>query len=629
MTPFMSASMNPMSVTQARPLHYRLKPEDQLCLLHIPKTAGSTLTSIVDTNFHVNEIFPASTVGRFSPDELEQYKLFRDHFDYNIHRFFKKKPYYMTILRDPIDRAISLYEFWKRSRERNQPDNKPMSELLQDATLEGLTGFICHSDPQVRSRTSNRQVRQLAIGIGGLSTDPSAAFSDDELLAMAKKNLDDCLFVALTERFQDSVFLMAYVFGWYPIADYQSLRVASKRSRKEDIPQEDLRAIAQVNQLDIALYEYGCERFRRDYAQMLDDLRDAYGLPTQGECDRLLAGTATPEERLDFLVPPLEQHYERCYAEHPPAKPVKVYDFNCLQPLYGTGWHRRNGKKNGVIITDLPFRWTGPSPLSTMDVPLEPGEDLTLRIQIINAIAPDVLNSLTIRANGHTLQLSPLEKRNNSAILQGVIAKEWLDQGRPFTRLELEVNRTASPNSIDPDNPDTRLVGLAVHRIHIFPTAAAIATDQFTFFRFPDTDPLWTDIVEFLTPHIRDDERMAALGEFSKKFPKQFCSFIEPFYSIPQVNWVVIHKGEYQNLDPAALTWTLRTLKPVFANRVFVVFSNREDVPAISPLATHVLTLSGRIWTQRLEQMGILPPKARRAIARVAKAVLAPVRLGS
>lgn len=620
--------MNETSVTQARPLHYRLKPDDQLCLLHIPKTAGSTLTSIVDTNFHIDEIFPASTVGRFSPDELERYKLFRDHFDYNIHRFFKKKPYYMTILRDPIDRAISLYEFWKRSRERNQPDNKPMSGLLQKATLEGLAGFICHPDPQVRSRTSNRQVRQLAIGIGGLSTDPSADFSDDELLAMAKKNLDDCLFVAITERFQDSVFLLAYVFGWYPIADYQSLRVAAKRSRKEDIPQADLEAIAQVNHLDIALYEYGYERFQRDYAQMLNELRDAYGRPTASQCDRLLAGTATPEERLDFLVPPLEQHYERCYAENPPAEPVKVYDFNCLQPLHGTGWHRRNGKKNGVIISETPFRWTGPSALSTMDVPLEPGEDLTLRIQVINAIAPDVLDSLIIRVNGHPLQLSPLEKRTNSAILQGVIAKEWLNHSRPFSRLELEVNRTATPHSIDSRNSDMRLVALAVHRIHIFPTAAAIATDQFTYFKFPDTDPLWTEVVEFLNLYVQEDERIAALGEFSKKFPKQFCSFMEPFHKNPEVSWVVIHKGECQNLDSEALKWTVRTLKPVFANQVFVVFSKRDKVPAMSPLATHVLTLSGRIWTQRLEEMGLLTPKARRAIATVAKTVLASVRSG-
>ena len=625
----MSVPISDMSVSKIRPLYYRLKPEDQLCLLHIPKTAGSTLTSIVDSNFHINEIFPSSTVGRFSSDELERYKLFRDHFDYNIHRFFKKKPLYMTILRDPIERAISLYEFWKRSRERSKPDKKPMSNLLQGATLEGLEGFICHADPQVKSRTSNRQVRQLAIGIGGLSSDPSANFSDDELLAMAKKNLDDCLFVGLTERFQDSVFLMAYVFGWYPIADYQSLRVASKRSRKEDISQDVLDAIARVNQLDIALYEYGRERFQRDYSQMIDELRTTYGHPTQAEGDRLTADMASPEERIDLLLPPLEQHYERCYAKNPPDAPASVYDFNCLQPVYGSGWHRRNGKKNGAVVTDTPFRWTGPSSVSTMDLSLEAQEDLTLRIQIINAITPDVLDSLAIHANGHVLQLSPLEKRSTSAILQGVIEKEWLTSDRPFTRLEFIVNRTVSPHDITPSNSDTRLVGLAIHRIQIFPTKIGVDTDQFVYFKFPDTDPLWIEVADFLTTAIRDEERVAAMGEFSKKFPKQFCSFIEPFHDNPKVNWVIVHKGEYESIAPISLRWTMNTLKPVFANKVFVVFSRRADIPAINPWSTHVLTLSGRIWTQRLEEMGLLSHQARQALASTAKMVMKTLHIGT
>ncbi len=443
---------------------------------------------------------------------------------------------------------------------------------------------------------------------------------------MAKQNLDECLFVGLTERFQDSVFLMAYVFGWFPIADYQSLRVASKRSRKEDVPPNTLDAIAHANQLDLALYEYGRERFQRDYARMVHELHIAYGQPRKEECDRLLSETATPEECIDLVLSPLKLHYERCYAENPPEQPVKIYDFNCLQPIHGSGWHRRNGKKNGAVITDTPFRWTGPGAVSTMDLALQPGEDLVFRIHILNAIAPDVLNSLSIHVNGHPMPLSPLEKGTTSGIFQGVIAREWLQSDRPFTRLEFHVNRTATPNSINPENSDKRLVGLAVHRIQIFPVAIAIATHQFDYTAFPDDDSLWIEVVEFLTPRLQVNERLVAKVEFSKKFPRQFCSFIESFQKNPDVNWVIVHKGEYQAIDPVAFSWVMRTLKPVFANRVFVVFSKRSDVAAISFWSTHVLTLHGRIWTHRLTDMGFLSPKAKKTITALARVILAPLR---
>jgi hypothetical protein len=625
----MTVSTSDIPTTNDRPLHSPLKPEDQLCLLHIPKTAGSTLTSIVDANFHIDDIFPDNVIGRHSPDELEKYRFFRSHYDHQVQRFFKKPPYFITILRDPIDRAISLYEFWKRARIRNQPDDKPLSDLLKEATLGGLEAFTCYDDPQVRARTCNRQVRQLAIGVGGLGPDPSADFSDDELLAMAKKNIDDYLFVGLTERFQDSVFLLNYIFGWYPIANYQSLRVAAKRSRKEDLPKETLEAVSQVNQLDIALYEYGCERFQRDYDRMVRELQETYGLPTSSEGDRLIDGTATPEQRIDFLLPALEQHYERCYAKNPPLEPVSAYDFNCFQPIHGAGWHRRNGKNNGVIIRDTPFRWTGPGTVSTMDLPLKSEEDLTLRIDILNAIAPDVLDSLEIRVNGHGLRLTPLSKDPMSGIFYGVIHPAWLTSDRPFSRIEFIVNRTASPQSIDPTNKDTRLVGLAIHRVYIFPTREMLSPDRLPSVDFPEEDSCWQETADFLAQHIRDDEQMVARYEFSAKFPKQFTLPSEPFQHLSDLNWVVVHKGDYLSMHSESLEWAMKNLEPAFANTVFVVLTNRSDVPKISRWSSHVLALTQRVWGDRLDDQGLLSTTVQTSIINRVKSLLKSLGIGA
>lgn len=618
-----------MTTTQAKPLQYQLQQDDQLCLLHIPKTAGSTLTALMDTNFHVHEIFPGTCIGDCSPNELARYRLFRGHYDYHINRFFPKPLVFTTMLREPIERVISLYEFWKRDVERGGGvgDRRERSDDLRRASLEGLEGFVCHSDPWVRLRTCNRQTRQIAIGVGGIKTNPSEGIPDDELLDMAKQHLDECVFWGLTERFQESIFLMAYVFGWYPVADYQNLRVAKRKLRKDSVDSRVLQRLQEANQLDIALYDYAQARFQELYSQMLHELQSpqAPNSLTSSQVEQLETQQVTPQQRIDYLLPVLEAHYERRY-EKQQREPLESYDFNCLQPLHGTGWHRRNGKKNGVIITDTPFRWTGPSTVSTMDLPLDARDDRFIRIYIINAITPEVLDSLQVQINGHEVALTPLERRQRFAILQGVIEANWLAGDRPFSRIVFEVSQTLSPHSLDPSNSDMRDVGVALHRVQIFPVTAEAEGSEFDYYRFPNHDPNWTETAGFVETYLKPQERLMAVGEFSKRFPKQFCSFLDPLPNRTDIAWVIVHKGQYQDLDRQSLFYLLKHFKPVFANPVFVVFTRRGEIGSLRPWTKDVLTLTARIRLLQLEDQGIVSAALRQQLVKLAKILLKPLK---
>jgi hypothetical protein len=50
--------MTQMEKIEQKPIEYRLKDDDILYFLHIPKTAGTTLTTIIDNNFDLDSIFP-------------------------------------------------------------------------------------------------------------------------------------------------------------------------------------------------------------------------------------------------------------------------------------------------------------------------------------------------------------------------------------------------------------------------------------------------------------------------------------------------------------------------------------------------------------------------------------------
>lgn len=606
-------------------LEHRLQQEDQLCFLHIPKTAGSTFTAILDAQFHVDKIWCAA--DRLTPESANAFKLFRGHLDYDVYQQLGRKPIYLSMLRDPLKRVISLYKFWQRARERGGPDHAAFGSLLKDATISGLKGFVSHTDPAVSLTLSNRQARQIAANVGIRQyANSNADLSDADVLALAKQHVDEFALVGLTERFQESVLLLFYIFGWYPNIDYQSLRVAPRSFEADDLDPETVEIILERNQLDIELYHYAQERLNAQFAQMVMELYSSYGIDNQAASapsavsfsKSVSSIISTPSPALPTLLNWLENHYEARYAEQQHERQERI-DFDVLQPLSGRGWHRRNGRFNGLRCDGTPFRWTGPTPVSTIDLPLASNQDLTLWLHVVNAIAPDILDSLTFRVNDCPVALDFLVRRGNSAILQAMIPTTALQSDRPFTRLTFTVNRTLSLNSLNPENPDTRSVGLAIHRIQLFPVTDETQISSKILRPFPNQDENWAIAAEFVSQRIRPEERIVAPGEFYQRFPKQFCFYASPFAAKPNLSWFVLHKGYLETVHLASLWWALRNFKPVFQNQVFIIWSDRQDCSRYPLSLPETLTLFVKLGLISLENRKLISKKQRTRFVNVFK----------
>lgn len=111
-------------------------PNDHIVIVHIPKTAGTSLKESIAAKFDVNEIcfdyhqplakIPSlrkiqCLVSSVQTRRIEQHIIF-GHFlagkyaDFSKLLFCKRKGWtYITFLRDPLQRAISHYHFWKRT----------------------------------------------------------------------------------------------------------------------------------------------------------------------------------------------------------------------------------------------------------------------------------------------------------------------------------------------------------------------------------------------------------------------------------------------------------------------------------------------------------------------------------
>jgi hypothetical protein len=440
----------------------RLRDGDKLFFLHIHKTAGTSLTRFLEDHFDRDRISPFYYVEGPGLNELSRAGYFdylRGHIPYDlIAQVLDTPPFCVTILRNPTERFLSHFAQMRRnhakSRRPRQPfdlRNMELSELVQDSELVASTLGLNVQVFLVGGKLDLQKGKALRAGEGN-----QWRRGDGDALELARRRLDEFAFVGLSERFQESLFLLCYTFGWQPPLYLPRLNAALDRLRREDLSAQALDRIAEFNALDFKLYEHGKRVFEARYAQMTDGLLESYGDAAQAALPRPL-----PHEVVCEL---LERHYEQGLAEsHQPTQKLRV-DFD--QALPGRGWHQRETWPWPERDT---VRWTGPGTVSTLDLALAGGHDLRIRCRVAGAAAPDILPSLRLTANNELVRLYQRRPSRAGVVLEGWIPRRALEKRKGFTRLAFAVNRTARAGGADGGGDEQRQLGLAFSWFEILP----------------------------------------------------------------------------------------------------------------------------------------------------------------
>ncbi len=553
------------------PAQYHLQDSDVMYFSHIPKTAGMTFRTIVEDHFPEAETCPATLkaqIKTIAPEEFQKYRLFRGHLGHNDIAALVpgKRMVNVTVMREPVARVVSHYEYIRRM------PTDPFYEAVKEMTLEEFA----HKLPFGKLK-KNVQTYYIAK----LAQFDFDELSPPEILTLAHQGLNDAAFVGLVERFQDSLFLLSYIFGWRPIINTRRENAAKAKKGLEELPPEAIAAIRENSLLDIELYQSAKEIFEQRFDQMVQDLTEKY-------LDQVAPGLEVdlshPPE--DLLAKLLDRHYNQRYADlHlPPAKHV-LYRFD--QPLRGSGWQRR--ERAGDLGS---FRWMGPGTTATLDLPIAKQEatDWVVEFRLIrtNLVAPDVLKSFSLTANGEPIELYLLHSDQGSEFYQGLIPAAVVNNSdRIFTEFKFQVDRAASLQEVNPLDPDSRLLGLALNYVQVFPvqqrfekSGLAACFDA----------PVWKSAADFLRDRAQPEEAIAAPLIFRAALP---FSIDDPavLLSGKKPAWVVIHKNKIEQLGAVLTNLLANGFRPVFANEVFVIFSTRKDVKVIAYTSEHVKPL--------------------------------------
>ena len=402
-----------------------------LVFVHLPKTAGTSVADLLGTRFS-----PASTLAlRGMPDatvdallaDRGRYQFIHGHLPYDIRRSFTTTPFMFTIVRNPIERAISAYSYL-RQRSTMAAGEPSVSQSRDTAvSLAGRLSLADFARTDLAARhTGNRQVLMMSEAYHphyfDRRTDTTAALTQHDL-DRACEHLAECDSFGLTEQLDTTVELLSYALGTELLGTVGRANATAGRTATDELDADTLDVLREHTQLDHALYRSASELLELRRRDMLRDLLS----------QRAASGSS---------------------AGRPPPTDCTFDD-----AIPGDGWYAPERAGDGYMS------WTGPAATSWLGLsaPVHAG-NIELEVRVVHALIHEQLHDVALLVNGHRLSPQVVALPDSHQLSAPV--PHWMLRpvGEP-NRVEIVVPFVVRPCDVSATNLDSRSLGLAISRV--------------------------------------------------------------------------------------------------------------------------------------------------------------------
>jgi hypothetical protein len=226
--------------------------------MHVPKTGGNSVFHVITTNLPSLTICPSPRLGVWNYiSDTPHYDLYAGHFDYDFFNHIGRNPVKLTMVRDPVARIISLYDFWRGFQTediceitKEIPDNGP-----RFASSVGFDAFVNEPTPFVRTHVENGMTRQL---LGALYDE--LLCNPAEMINEAYQRLVTFDWIGITEDFNRSVQRLADLLGFQLASEIPRLNDSYAGTGRRNITPTNptgatVALIERRNSADVEIYQ--------------------------------------------------------------------------------------------------------------------------------------------------------------------------------------------------------------------------------------------------------------------------------------------------------------------------------------------------------------------------------------
>ena len=218
---------------------------------HIPKCAGVSYQTLLTGIFTADEVIHISLNldVDYSLDQpaYQKHRVIMGHFGVRWNQVLGPGRRWLTALRDPVDRVVSTYFFWRH----NAPPS-PEIPYLHLAQTVSLDEFVQSDHYLVRQAISNVQTWQIADDFRVRYR----RIPERDALQVAKVNLSKFDFIGIYESFSQSALHLCDYLGVPAPAQLPHDNGTHRRPAVSELSPTTIETIKELNALDIALYEY-------------------------------------------------------------------------------------------------------------------------------------------------------------------------------------------------------------------------------------------------------------------------------------------------------------------------------------------------------------------------------------
>jgi hypothetical protein len=214
---------------------------------HVPKTAGMSVHAAFKSILGSQNVTPVIMMHhRQACLDYKSYRMISGHVFFHPRETFSPDRYYMTLLRDPIDRALSHFYYMQSNLHR---------EGAGLAKWTNIRDYVFSNDESALAVISNYQTGHYVP----MEWDGESNLSEMEQLELAKKALDRYDLVGSRDYMEDFLNVFCYECALPPVMEIPRENVTPSRQGSSQVDQDVIERLRELNSADIELYRYATD----------------------------------------------------------------------------------------------------------------------------------------------------------------------------------------------------------------------------------------------------------------------------------------------------------------------------------------------------------------------------------